>query len=266
MNDTQTVVTPKVKTKGKSKTVEGDLFLITANEVENLTKAKALAMADELAKDVDDNYFRLGGILKAINENQWYEGYADFVEFVYEKYGFQKRKAFYLIQIYTDLVEKAIPWNKVSQLKWTQLRALSGVLTVDNVDEWVAKAMALSVAQLVALLKGNKEEGGEDETTDEVTVLKFKLHADQAATVKSALNKGKAAAKTDFDTVALELICTAYLADAIATPQAAMPEDAEGLGALFSKMGIEKVFEAVSVAFGNDYNIAVEPIQEAAAA
>jgi hypothetical protein len=262
MTEATQVVTPKVKTK-KAKMVEGDLFLSVANEVENLTKAKALTMAADLANDVETNYFKLGGVLKVINENQWYEGFEDFGDFVFERYGFQKRKAFYLIEIYVNLIEKAIPYEKVAPLGWTKLRALSPVLTTENVDEWVAKAMPLTVKELLALLKGSKDDGDKDKTTDEIETLKFKCHADQAATIKSALNKAKAQGNTDFDTVALEYIAIAYLGDALAMPEASLPTDAAGLGALFQKLGIEKVFEAVDVAFGKDYSVNVEPLAAA---
>jgi hypothetical protein len=155
----QVQVAPETKVVGKVKKTAApanNLIATIAEEVEKLTKAKALALAETLTNEVETDTFRLGGILKVINDNSWFEGYESFDSFVFEKFGFQSRKARYLIQIYTELVDKQIPWEKVGPLGWTKIKDLAGagVLTVDNVDEWVAKASALTVLELQAVLKG----------------------------------------------------------------------------------------------------------------
>jgi hypothetical protein len=105
---------------GKKKVEKtGNLILDIAHEVETLTKTKALNEADRLAENIEVNYFKLGGILKLINDNSWFEGFEAFDDFVEEKYGFASRKARYLISIYENLVTKMIPWEKVSHLGWT---------------------------------------------------------------------------------------------------------------------------------------------------
>lgn len=205
---------PEVKTKVKVKDIiSGDNVIAdTAAYVESLTKTKAINEAERLAKDIETNYFMMGGILKVIKDNSWFEEFEDFPSFVQEKYGFQNRKAMYLISIYDNLVTKQIPWEKVSGLGWTKLKDLAGVLTVDNVDMWVAKAQNVTVAELQAMLKAEQGEGEKTaKTTDDITKMTFKLKPDQADIVQSAIAKAKGELNTEYDATALENICSGYV-------------------------------------------------------
>jgi hypothetical protein len=195
----------------------GDLIHDTASDIENLTKVKALNEAAKLSENIEQGYFRLGGVLKVIFDNAWFEGYETFGQFVFEKFGFMERKARYLMKIYENLVNKQIPWEKVSSLGWTKLKDLAEILTPENVDEWVEKASKLTVAELQAVLKGAAASSSKASTTttDEVSVIKFKLHNDQLDTITSALNKAKGEVGTEHDTVALETICSGYLAGTV---------------------------------------------------
>lgn len=204
---------PETATIGKKKVEKtGNLILDIAHEVESLTKTKALHLAEDLAENIEVNYFKLGGVLKLISDNSWFEGYETFEQFLVEKYGFQARKARYLIFIYENLVTKMIPWEKVSHLGWTKLKDLAGVLTTENVDEWVAKAEKLTVAELQAIIKQEgKGDGGKIKTTDEFVKISFKLKPDQADIVGQAIAKAKGELHTNFDAVALENIAAGYV-------------------------------------------------------
>ncbi len=205
---------PETTTIGKKKVEKtGNLIMDIAHEVELLTKTKALNEADRLAENIEVNYFKMGGVLKLINDNSWFEGFEDFDLFVEEKYGFAGRKARYLIAIYDNLVTKQIPWEKVSGLGWTKLKDLAPVLTPENVDEWVAKAEKLTVKELQAILKAETGEGGEKtaKTTDDVIKMQFKLKPDQHDIITQALAKAKGELQTEYDTVALENICSGYV-------------------------------------------------------
>jgi hypothetical protein len=233
----------KVVGKKSQKAASGDMIVTIAQEVEKLNKTKALSLADTLATDVETNYFKLGGVLKVINENSWFEGYESFDIFVFERFGFQSRKARYLISIYTELVEKQIPWDKVGPLGWTKVKdlAVAGVLTPENVDEWVEKAKGLTVLELQNLLKGgNAETQTSSKTTDDVTALKFKLKNDQLETVQSALNKAKAETATEFDNVALENICAGYLGGVIGAPVSPPKDPVDAIRDLMKDLGYEQ--------------------------
>jgi hypothetical protein len=208
----------------------------TAVEIEGLSKVKAINMADKLVESIETDYFKLGGVLSVIQNNAWYEGFETFDLYVYEKFGFKVRKAHYLMDIYGHLVGKQIDWEKVKGLGWTKLKDLAAILTPENTDEWVEKASKCTVIELQAMLKaGTTGEGAEkQEVTDQVTKMTFKFHSDQAETVSTALNKAKAECSTDFDTVALEMICAGFLAG----NSHAAPVAGESAGDLKAQMAV----------------------------
>lgn len=233
-------------TKGKSKG-SGDLILDIAHEVQGLTKTKALNQADRLADDIDSNYFKLGGILRLIKKEQWFEGFPTFEAFVENKFGFAIRKAEYLMSIYTNLVDKQIPWQAVCGLGWAKLKDLAPILTQENLEEWVTKASACSVPELQALIKGAKGEAGGGSTTVDtsasVVKMKFSFHTDQAEHVQLALAKAKGELNTEHDNVAFAGIATGYLANATGVKQEI------DLEALFSEIGYAKVLEVFDKVF-----------------
>lgn len=190
----------------------GDLLVDIAVATENLTKVKALNLADELFDTIEVSFIRLGGVLKVIKDNTWFDGSADFESYVTEKFGFKGRKADYLIQIYVDLVTKQIPWAKVQGLGWTKLKDLSPILTLENLDEWVAKAEKLTVLELQAALKAKNAPESADKPVDEFVKLALKVKPDQKSIIDTAIAKAKGELNTQYDAVALENICAAYAA------------------------------------------------------
>lgn len=260
MSTEEAVVTeqkPETTTIGKKKVEKtGNLILDIAHEVESLTKTKALNEADRLAENIEVNYFKMGGILKLITDNSWFEGYDSFDDFVEEKYGFADRKARYLISIYDNLVTKMIPWEKVSHLGWTKLKDLASVLTLENVDDLVAKAEKLTVKELQAMLKAGQGEGGEKtaKTTDDIVKITFKLKADQSEVVQQALAKAKGELHTDFDSVALENICSGYVGG---TTHVNKPFS---LDEVIEATGFEPLLKRIAELFPA-YDIVVAPIE-----
>lgn len=204
-------VSEKTTSKNKVKNT-GNLIADVAVEVESLTKTKALNLASSLSENIETNYFKLGGVLKVISDNGWFEGFDSFDSFVNERFGFQPRKAKYLMQIYVDLVSKQIPWEKVHHLGWTKLKDLSPIITLENLDDWIAKAEVLTVLELQAALKGGSSETQtSNKTTDDIVALKFKVKQDQAEIIQHALAKAKGEIGTEFDSVALENVCSLYV-------------------------------------------------------
>lgn len=242
------------KTKKSDKT--GNLILDIAHEVEQYTKAKALNVAEQLAENIEVNYFKLGGVLKLINDNSWFEGFQTFDDFVTERYGFQGRKARYLVMIYDNLVTKQIPWEKVAHIGWTKLKDLAPVLTPENVDEWVQKAEKLTVKELQALLSAAANQGkGETNatTTDEIVKMTLKFKPEQADVVQQAIAKAKGELHTEFDTVALEQICAGYVGgnSGVATKPPTVEE-------FVKSVGLEPLLNQVADMFP-EYDISVVP-------
>lgn len=243
------VVAPVTVAKSKT-SATGNLIHDIAVEIEGLTKTKALNQAAKLAEDIEANYFKLGGLLKLIQAEQWFDGFATFDAYVAERFGFAVRKAHYLIQIYTNLVDKQIPWEKVASLGWTKLKDLAPVLTLENLDDWVEKASKCTVVELQALIKASQNAGGGDSTSTKTTsdsvTVKFKLHVDQNEAVQTALAKAKGELTTEFDNVALSAICTGYLSNA----SGAVPAGSQvNVKEMFLSMGFEAVLGAFEQAF-----------------
>jgi hypothetical protein len=257
MQDTAQVAVAKSKTAAKKGS--GDLIQDVAVEIEQLTKVKALHMADNLAQAIETDYFRLGGVLDLIYRESWFEGFDTFDDFVRERFGFEKRKADYLRRIYNSLVANAIPWEKVKGLSWTKLKDIAHLLTQENVDEWVAKVGPLSYKEMMALLKQDGSgKANTQATTDETVKMKFVLHKDQLEVVTNALSKGKAEAGTEFDSVALVAICTGYLGGSV---DAATVD----LDAVIKNFGMEKILGRMAEMFPQ-YDISVADAETAAAA
>lgn len=239
----------------------GDLISDIAVEVENLTKTKALNLAETLAETVETSYFKLGGVLKVIKDNTWFDGFESFELFVVERYGFAARKAAYLIQIYTDLVTKQIPWAKVAGLGWTKLKDLSPILTLENVDEWVAKAEKLTVLELQNVLKATPGAEAATKTTDEFVKFSLKLKPDQKSMVDTAIAKAKGELNTEFESVALENICAAYVAGA----GGMVTTDTSSVEAFVKTADMMAVLEALA-AQHPEYDISVQKATAPAAA
>jgi len=234
----------------------GDVFLDTAHEVEGLSKTKALHLAKSLAEDNNSNDFKLGGVLKLIKESSWFDGYATFEEFLVEEYGFQYRKAQYLIGNYEALVEKQIPYEKVKELGWTKLKLIVPVLTLDNVDEWVAKAKTLNVVQLEAAVKAGKGIEGDTsvKTSDNIVKVKLNFHADQAEAYSKAVAKAKGELGTEHDTVAVENIMLSYLGGNTTISQNG------DLAAQMKAAGFAVIAPILDELYGKEYNIEVTKI------
>jgi hypothetical protein len=199
-----------------------DMIVQTAKEVENIKEAKAFEMIPRLMDDNDRNSFRLGGYLSKIQAEGWFlnKGYENFKAYVEAECSIKYRKAMYLIGIYNGLVAAQIPWSKVQHLGWTKLKELAGILTAENVDEWVTVAESMTALQLIDYIAkqtagndaSNSTENGDGSSN--VTTMTFKLHKDQKESVEEALQKAKHASGTEVNGAALEYICLDYLGSA----------------------------------------------------
>lgn len=239
----------------KETVTETDIIVQTAKEIGNLDKETAFQIVPSLIDSVDFSYFKLGGVLSAIQDNGWWEGESDtFKSFIQDNFGLHYRKAMYLINIYDKLVEADIPWHKVSGLGWTKLKELADILTTDNVDEWVAKAQSMTTLNLQAAVKAYKAgELNTDGTTDPdssgVSTVTFKVHPDQKETIKQAIEQAMEEASTEFKGVALEAICMNYLAGGSTkkVPKPSLTSLMEGMDALEVLEAFEVVFPDVNI-------------------
>jgi hypothetical protein len=202
----------------KDEVQEADLIVETAKEINALDKETAFEVVPSLIDSVDFSYFKLGGVLSAIQDNDWWnEDAPNFKSFIEDNFGLHYRKGMYLIKIYDGLVEAEIPWHKVSGLGWTKLKELADILTQENCDEWVAKAENMTTLNLQAAVKAYKAgelstDGTTDPDTSGVSTITFKVHPDQKETINEAVEQAMEDSDTEFKGVALEAICMNFLA------------------------------------------------------
>ena len=255
------VLMPTEKKKKVKKPVEAkgavvkDELVELAHDVETMDKEQAFSAIHPLLETVNSSYIRIGGVLAVIRDNEWWagDGYASFRDLLEKAFGLKYRKAMYWVQIYEDLINSGVAWERVKSLGWCKLKEVSPVLTTDNCAEWVAKAEGLTVLQLhevvrlaqMQAVKNNSNGASPSDVSPEgvettTTTMSFKVHTDQKETIRLALDKAKQEGGTEFDAVALEGICLNYLAGGKVTKKV----KAKTLNELFAQQTPEDVLKA----------------------
>ena len=145
---------------------EPDQLQTISQEIETLDDQQTLeARIQELLEGEGLSDFRLGGLFARLQDIGDFGDSANFAEYVFARFGIKYRKARYLIEIYTGLLNAGVAWEKVKEVGWTKLKTIVSILTPDNVDEWVAKAMAMNTISLEQAVKDFKAaqagDGGE---------------------------------------------------------------------------------------------------------
>lgn len=192
-----------------------DILFTLSNEIENVSEKDAAAMIPELLDDIELNSFKLGGVLAVIRDKGWTYGYESYDTLLSDKFNLGKRKAQYLVNIYTTLVNEQINWDDVKSIGWSKLRVIVPVLKKDNVAHWVKLAEENNYVTLEKMVKDAMQvKSGTEESeaiSTPVSNMLFKVHEDQKATIRFALDKCKEETGTSFDTVALDTICQGYI-------------------------------------------------------
>jgi hypothetical protein len=229
------IVEAEIKPKAKAKKAQhDDLIVSIVAEIGGLDAEGALKAVPALLDGAEENYFKLGGVLSFIHSNKFWktlEQFKDsnFKEFVEAEYGIHYRRAMVWIEIYDKLVESGVPWSKIQHVGWTKIRDLAKILTADNVDEWVHRALNSTVMQLQDLIAkamaGTLPNSGLTPTDDhksEVTTFTVKVHSEQKVTINLAIEKAKVEAGTEYAGVALDSICNNYLTGGNVTKPASL--------------------------------------------
>jgi hypothetical protein len=233
---------PSVVVAGTDQTGQLDPLRYLVDEIENLDEQDALGLVGKLANQGEVTSFRLGGVLAHLKANGWRNAHGSFKEFVEVEHGIAYRKAARWMGVYRQLAESKVPWEKVQKVGWTKLKEIAGVITPDNVDEWVKVAAASKTSTLTAIVASHKRAGSalaiEHRPVDVVTKMTFRVNASQKGAIQAAIDKAKTLAGAPAATVALESICADYLS-----------------GATFSReaktMGLDACVKVVEQAFPN---------------
>lgn len=150
--------------------------------------------------------------------------FASFEEYTQTELGMNRRKAFYLIDIYeTYVVKLSLPKEVLGDLEWTKARELTKVITAENWSELLDKAKGMTVVQIQEMVKGMKSGTGtaaDDGTApsadagDEMVKVAFKLAPAQHENVMAALALAESMTKSDKKGHNLDLICSDFVASA----------------------------------------------------
>jgi hypothetical protein len=234
--------------------ISPDDFSNAVSEIENLKAKDALALVKQLADAGDVAMFKLGGVLERIRTDGWFKelGFETFRQYVENTQDVGYRTALYWTGIYRNLVNSGIDFHQVASVKWSKLKEIAEVVTKENVEFWVEKANSNSIETL-KLQVLNYKKSGSKQITDQlseapeniITTMQFKLHSDQKENVDAALEKAKAEASTDVNSVALEFICLAYNSNAVASK----PVPQKSIIDMMKEAGIEEAAQALIDAF-----------------
>lgn len=266
----------KKPTKGKAvataplqgEIVHPDQLTDIVFQIENLKEKEAKTLVGQLADSADFTFFKLGGVLSKIQSDGWYAPHASLREYIENEHGLNYRRAMYWISIYDALVAAKVPWDKVKTLGWTKLKEISGILTPENVDEWVKKAEGQTVLQLIETVNSAKKSGDPAQITDgtsstPVSTKTFKVHEDQKSTIDAAITKAKQESGTESDGAALEFICLDYVGQAekkmpLPKPVLVQQVQALGLDAACELLGEAFPDETINITIGNDEAVVEE--------
>ena len=199
----------------------------------------------ECIEEIETAYLRLAELLHRVySERMWEKwGFDTFEAYIEADLPFKRRKVFYLISIWDWFAVKVgdqAVLDKVKTLGWSKLRELVGVVTPENVDEWVKKANEVSCRELAELCRKALDDrlAGDEAplpSLDHEAVerkrtktLAFTLYPDQLETVEQALEIASVMAGSEKKGYLLSVICLEFAAQNLAIK--------EGKAAVLQKM------------------------------
>ena len=266
-------VAPKKSKKGKTDVLPPDQLSTVISDIEKLTAADALALANKLTDGGDFDTFKLGGVFSVVLMKKYFAeyGFKDFHSWVESAYGIKYRKAMYLAGIYDQVVELDLNWDQIKYVGWTKLKTLLNpalnLITAENVGEWIKKAEGMTVLQLEGAVSQKKlgtDGNAEENDGSKVTTMTFKLHPDQKDLVRNAIEKAKDVSGAEGDTKALEYMAAEFMGKPVPVNLNTQATDTSALGgsvtgadlgdtsaltAAFKKLGYGPVLEAFEAAF-----------------
>jgi len=251
------------------KAAGADLIHDTSTELEGITDDEvAIKLAKTLLDGESFSDFKLGGVVAVIMTKGFWEGkgYETLRKWIEGELGMDYRKAMHLKDIYNNLVASAVPWEKVKGLGWTKLIHLSDIMTLENVDEWVAKAShPVTVLQVIEMVKAFKTaalitpEGAAPAAVptapETVSTLTFKVHPDQKDDINAAVAKAMGDINTTFPAVGLHNMAMSYIEKATGAPT--VPQ--KSMEQMMAEAGWEKTLEIFAQVYPG-VNLTVESV------
>jgi hypothetical protein len=185
------------------------------DEIDGLDEQEALAAVGKLTRQSEAALFRLGGVLARLETRGWRKAYPSFKAFVEAEHEISHRAARRWMALYRRLADSGINWEQAQTIGWGKLQEIAGVLTRDNVEEWIVLASQNTTPRLIRIVAARKKAGAqlgiEHKPAAVMTRMSFRLHAGQRGAVQAAIEKAKAQAGAQAPAAALEAICANYV-------------------------------------------------------
>lgn len=239
-----------------------DAQLVPEENKMKIKEAQALRVeVVELKNDIELTYYRLGEKLKRVFDctledgvplwKSW--GFASFDDYCERELGFRERKAYYLLDVFSAVEKGPLSEADVERLGWTKAATLAplvkkGIITQDNVGEWMEKTDGKSFNELRDMASNAKTKAAQiahevrnsasgtnvdaeikkavgkisvedvslpQKSPDMVHIFRVGLHEDQWKVWQNALQKAKDITGSDKDAWLVECIGTAFLAECL---------------------------------------------------
>ena len=175
------------------------------------------AVAYGLYVQHEELYFKLGGVLLELKENQIHlsDGYeyedsaVGFAEFVKDHVGLERRHCYYLIKMYKRFRHVGISVADLAVIGWTQARMLLKI-PEEELGEWLEKAKELTREELEKAIEDSQENITDEKISRRS--YKFTLYGEAITLADQAMSHAKEQVDDDDSgSKAFEYMCTQYL-------------------------------------------------------
>lgn len=212
----------KAKAKAKTTQVQEETGQVTNKHADIRKQLR------DLNSEVEKNYLVIAELMHTVRNGELYAtwGFNTFEQYSDDELGIQKRKAYYLTDVWQMVKDFRLPKAKVQKIGWTKMRELKGVIDVENAKEILALAAKLSHRQLKEeIFKKYTRKDTKNRTLPTLTTMTFKMQSDESSILTDGLEQAKALIESDNNVTALVHIVQSWLEDLGATPKARTIED-----------------------------------------
>lgn len=173
--------------------------VVAPSVAEILSQSDALTAAKTLVERAEQTDFTLGGVLANIQETgaykrAGYSGKGAFDNYVKAELFMEKRKAYYLINIYSKFMRCGIPEAKLAEIGWSKAKELVRVdddALRDNYDQLFEYAKDNNREDLISYLKTNYAVASRGQTVRMVSFT-FRLAEEEAEAARTAITEAQA--------------------------------------------------------------------------
>jgi hypothetical protein len=205
----------KTKTTAKSKTAaKGKTVAKRSTDVRKQIK--------DVMAAVDEDHMSLAALLaEAYNKKYWEEwGFEDFKLYCADELDVQWRKAYYFVDIWNKVEEFNLDVKEVQKVGWTKMKEIATVITKRNYKGLMKKAQSMNAKDFIDEVRVLRTKQKGKDPRPVTTTINLKANEDEAKTILEAISEAKKLTESANDTVALEMICSDWLEDKGAVPEA----------------------------------------------